>query len=80
MIEDFKIYCNYQINENRFLQILSKGITFKTVYYTLTQKKHCSKNIFEQNLHYNLYDENFLKLNEKKLIGLGVIKKLENNT
>lgn len=64
----------YEINESKFLKALADGISFKTKYQDVNFKQLGNKKSFEQTLKYNLYCEEFLRLNESKLLQLGIIK------
>ncbi|MGL5614528.1 hypothetical protein [Cetobacterium sp.] len=65
---------SYEINESKFLKILTDGISFETQYQQVNYKQNGSKKMFEQTLQYNLYSDTFLEINKEKLLKLGVIK------
>ncbi|MGL5901874.1 MAG: hypothetical protein ACRCZO_04250 [Cetobacterium sp.] len=65
---------NYEINEMKFFEALSKGITFKTNHKNLQSKQFGEKMHFEQTFQYDLYSDVFLNLNRLELLRLGIIK------
>ncbi|MGL4788354.1 MAG: hypothetical protein ACRCWZ_01210 [Cetobacterium sp.] len=65
---------DYEINELKFLEALSQGITFKTNHKHFNSKQFGEKKHFEQTLQYNLYSDLFLDLNKLELLRLGIIK------
>lgn len=65
---------NYEVNELKFLEALSEGITFKTTYRILYSKQFGDKKHYEQTFQYNLFCNSFLELNKTELLRLGIIK------
>ena len=65
---------DYEINELKFLEALSLGVTFKTTHKLFYSKQFGDRKHYEQTLQYELYSENFFELNKSELLRLGIIK------
>lgn len=74
MKEKNKHLLNYEINELKFLEALSLGVTFKTTHRLFYSKQFGDRKHYEQTFQYELYSEDFLELNKSKLLQLGIIK------
>lgn len=73
MKDKSKDILNYEINELKFLEALSSGITFKTTHRLFYSKQFGDKRHYEQTLKYELYCSQFLELNKTQLLNLGII-------
>lgn len=65
---------DYEINELKFLEALSLGVTFKTTHKLFYSKQFGDRKHYEQTFQYELYSENFFELNKSELLRLGIIK------
>lgn len=61
------------INEDEFIRALNHGETFITEHQEVILQKQGGKKQYCQNLKYRPYDEEFQKVNEKKLKILGIL-------
>ncbi|MGL5853906.1 MAG: hypothetical protein ACRCYA_01600 [Cetobacterium sp.] len=74
MNEKNKHLLNYEIDELKFLEALSLGVTFKTTHRLFYSKQFGDRKHYEQTFQYELYSEGFLNLNKLELLRLGIIK------
>ena len=74
MKEKNKHLLNYEINELKFLEALSLGVTFKTTQKLFHAKQFGDRKHYEQTFQYELYSEGFFDLNKSELLRLGIIK------
>ncbi|MDX8337092.1 MULTISPECIES: hypothetical protein [Cetobacterium] len=65
---------SYEVNELKFLEALSKGVTFETTHKLFYSKQSGDKKHYEQTLQYNLFCNDFLELNKVQLLKLEIIK------
>ena len=74
MNEKNKHLLNYEIDDLKFLEALSLGVTFKTTHRLFYSKQFGDRKHYEQTFQYELYSEGFLNLNKLELLRLGIIK------